>query len=126
MSRPLVLLFGGQSSRDAGMFDRLEAADPVAGEAARRRAARYLTGPVDKSNPVERQLYVERCLRGEPREVRARAASCEDAFDAAVSALQMQRFARDFARLARQGRRALERREGRIWTPLRDPVFERW
>jgi [acyl-carrier-protein] S-malonyltransferase len=41
-----VLLFGGQSSRDAGMFDRLEAADPVAGEAARRRAARYLSGPI--------------------------------------------------------------------------------
>jgi [acyl-carrier-protein] S-malonyltransferase len=44
--RPLVLLFGGQSSRDAGMFDRLEAADPAIGLAARARAMRYLDGSI--------------------------------------------------------------------------------
>jgi [acyl-carrier-protein] S-malonyltransferase len=44
--RPLVLLFGGQSSRDAGMFDRLESADPSIGLAARERAMRWLDGSI--------------------------------------------------------------------------------
>jgi hypothetical protein len=38
----------------------------------------------------------------------------------------MQRFVRDFSRLPRVRRTALDRIEGRIWTPLRDPTFERW
>lgn len=46
----LVLLFGGQSSRDAGMFERLEAVDHDAGARARERAARYGAGdPADLS-----------------------------------------------------------------------------
>lgn len=48
MSRPLVLLFGGQSSRDERMFDRLEAADPVVGARARRQAEELVGGdPTD-------------------------------------------------------------------------------
>jgi hypothetical protein len=87
---------------------------------------RYLSGAVDKSNAVARALYLEAHLSGEPRALLARAAASEDAFDAAVSAVSMQRFARDFARLSRVRRSALDRREGRIWVPLRDPAFERW
>lgn len=87
---------------------------------------RYLSGAVDKSNGAARALYLEAHLASEPRALLEQAASCEDAFDAAVSAVSMQRFARDFARLARARRSAVERREGRIWVPLRDPLFERW
>lgn len=43
-----MLLFGGQSSRDADMFDRLEAADADVGATARARAAEILGGdPTD-------------------------------------------------------------------------------
>ena len=50
MNRPLVLLFGGQSSRDAGMFDRLGAADARIGAQARARAVRHVAGdPTDFS-----------------------------------------------------------------------------
>lgn len=86
---------------------------------------RYLTGRVDKSSYASRALYLESRLRSEPRKFLDLAASCEDAFDAAVSAACMQTFARDFPRLARVPRIAIDRREGRIWTPLRDPIFER-
>lgn len=85
---------------------------------------RYLTGPVEKSNPAARALYLQ---ARHPRESRAMldlAASSEDAFDAAVSSAQMLRFARDFPRLARLPRTRLDRREGRIWVPLKDPLFE--
>lgn len=87
---------------------------------------RYLTGRVDKSNAVARALYLQSRLARESRSLLSVAASSEDAFDAAVSAACMQRFSRDFARLARLRRSALDRLEGRIWTPLRDPTFERW
>jgi hypothetical protein len=87
---------------------------------------RYLTGRVDKSSAVARALDLEARLGREPRELLTLAASSEDAFDAAVSAACMQRHARDFARAAREPRTALDRIEGRIWTPLRDPLFERW
>lgn len=85
---------------------------------------RYLTGRVEKSSHASRALYLESRLRNEAREHLDLAASSEDAFDAAVSAACMQTFARDFARLARVPRSARDRREGRIWTPLRDPLFE--
>ena len=86
---------------------------------------RYLTGKVDKSSYVARALYLQARLGGQPREFLERASSCEDAFDAAVSAACMQRFARDFARLARRPSTRTDLLEGRIWTPLRDPLFER-
>jgi hypothetical protein len=87
---------------------------------------RVLTGRVDKSSAVARALYLQARLRSEPRALLDLAAASEDAFDAAVSAACMQRFARDFARLPRVPRTALDRIEGRIWTPLRDPLFERY
>jgi hypothetical protein len=87
---------------------------------------RYLTGAVNKSSAAARSLYLQARYARECRAVLDPAASSEDAFDAAVSAACMQRFARDFARLARERPRALDRIEGRIWRPLRDPMFERW
>ena len=86
---------------------------------------RYLTGAVDKSNPIARSMYLQARHRRETRALLDLASSSEDAFDAAVSACCMQRFARDFPRLARTPRTTRDRREGRIWVPLRDPVFER-
>ncbi len=50
MNRPLVLLFGGQSSRDPAMFERLSAADPVIGARAWDRAARHVTGDLTDSS----------------------------------------------------------------------------
>ena len=87
---------------------------------------RYLTGTVNKSSAVARSLYLQSRYARECRAVLDRAASSEDAFDAAVSAACMQRFSRDFARIARESPSALDRTEGRIWRPLRDPLFERW
>ncbi|HUR27974.1 MAG TPA: hypothetical protein VM509_07300 [Planctomycetota bacterium] len=86
---------------------------------------RYLTGAVDKSSHVARSMYLQARHAREDRVLLERAASSEDAFDAAVSAACMQRFARDFSRIARAPRTARDRREGRIWVPLRDPLFER-
>ncbi len=87
---------------------------------------RYLTGPVNKSSAVSRALYLLAHHAQESRSFIEQAGASEDAFDAAVSALCMQRFARDFARLAAHSRSEVERLEGRIWRPLRDPLFERW
>jgi hypothetical protein len=87
---------------------------------------RYLTGKVDKSSAAARSLYLQARHGHESRALLDRAASSEDAFDAAVSAACMQRFSRDFGRIARERRSALDRTEGRIWSPLRDPLFERW
>jgi hypothetical protein len=87
---------------------------------------RYLTGPVNKSSAVARALYLQAHHRREARAILDLAGSCEDAFDAAVSAACMRRFARDFAHLPRRPLTEVDRLEGRIWRPLRDPIFERW
>jgi len=87
---------------------------------------RYLTGPVNKSSAVARALYLQARHARESRAMLELAGSSEDAFDAAVSAVCMRRFARDFARLPRRPLTETDRLEGRIWRPLRDPIFERW
>lgn len=86
---------------------------------------RYLTGRVNKSSRVARALYLQARHASESREMLERAEASEDAFDAAVSAARMQRFAHDFERLARTPRTPVDRTEGRIWVPLCDPIFER-
>lgn len=54
-----MLLFGGQSSRDPAMFDRLEAAWPEVGHRARRTAAAVLGGdPTDFSSNRAIQVSV--------------------------------------------------------------------
>jgi hypothetical protein len=87
---------------------------------------RYLTGAVEKSSALARSMYLQARHAHFPRALQDLASSSEDAFDAAVSASVMQRFARDFPRLSRLRRSLRDRREGKIWVPLRDPLFERW
>jgi hypothetical protein len=86
---------------------------------------RYLTGPINKSSAIARALYLQAHHAHESREILDLAASSEDAFDAAVSAACMHRYALDFGRIARRPRTPVDRLEGRIWSPLRDPHFER-
>jgi hypothetical protein len=71
---------------------------------------RLLTGPVIKSRRLDRLRYLGE--RGWPQ----RAAVTEDAFDAAVSALVMDRHAGRLADLT-AGADEVTRREGRIWAP---------
>jgi hypothetical protein len=88
---------------------------------------RYLTGAVNKSSRVARALYIQAHHAGERREIQDLAGSSEDAFDAAVSASVMMRARNEIARLDRGGHRAVdEQLEGRIWMPLRDPMFAAW
>lgn len=47
MPRAMILLFPGQSSRDAAMFARLDSVAPGAGAAAKRRAEEALGAPLD-------------------------------------------------------------------------------
>lgn len=78
---------------------------------------RILTGVVNKSSASERAVYLSRYRSELPQELRERAASSEDAFDAAVSAFVMSRSFQDRARLIAP----LDRRtmlEGKIWHPV--------
>jgi hypothetical protein len=84
---------------------------------------RFLTGRVTKSSARARELYLAQRFGAEDRALLACAAASEDAFDAAVSALVMSRHADAIARL-RADDDATYRVEGRIWTPLEDPLFE--
>jgi hypothetical protein len=83
---------------------------------------RFLTGRVTKSSARARELYLAQGFGAENRTLLARAAASEDAFDAAVSALVMSRHADAIARL-RADDDATCRLEGRIWTPIEDPLF---
>jgi hypothetical protein len=77
---------------------------------------RLLTGPVTKSRATERRSWLDReASIGD--DLREQAASSEDAFDAAASALRMSEHADELAVLAREPGRALE---GRIWRPARN------
>src|SRR5207249_2347049 len=57
---------------------------------------RWLTGRVNKSSPIARALYLATRFGEENRALLRTAASSEDAFDAAVSALRMARAAGSF------------------------------
>lgn len=85
---------------------------------------RQLTGPVNKSSRVARALYLQARFADQPDAFLRAAESSEDAFDAAVSALRMQRGARQLLKgpVAYLPSDALE---GRIWRPARDVVVER-
>ena len=77
---------------------------------------RLLTGPVNKSDLGTRQMYLtEKCCEIDYRLAR-KAASSEDAFDAAVSAVVMNRHLDQIATLT-EARDATERIEGSIWWP---------
>ncbi len=76
---------------------------------------RLLTGAVTKSRERDRRGYLDR-FPGLAPSMRNAAASCEDAFDAAVSALQMWKHRHELRGLRRAEHRT-HLREGLIWTP---------
>jgi hypothetical protein len=73
---------------------------------------RLLTGPVNKSSPSERERYLEAVAM--PPDLRRLAATSEDAFDAAVSALVMAAGVEDLRALPEEPAYALD---GKIWRP---------
>jgi hypothetical protein len=77
---------------------------------------RWLTGRVQKRSEVSRRLHLAVHAAREDRALVEIAASNEDAFDAAASAIEMAKHASSFARLEPAGERE-HRLEGRIWNP---------
>jgi len=77
---------------------------------------RLMTGPVNKSDPGARATYLEAHYASLDPNMRRLAASAEDAFDAAVSALVMSAHADQLAALPPAADEQ-ERIEGRIWAP---------
>lgn len=77
---------------------------------------RLLTGPVNKGSQEARESYLERRYSGLDAAMLRRAASSEDAFDAAVSALAMNRVRDSFAELP-ESMDPFIRIEGQIWAP---------
>jgi hypothetical protein len=83
---------------------------------------RLLTGPVNKSSALQRlDLIGRRYPNLEQRWVEM-AASSDDAFDAAISAIVMSQHAASFAALP-DCRDPLVRKEGCIWHPAMSPEF---
>jgi hypothetical protein len=81
---------------------------------------RFLTGGVTKSSAVARRLHLAQHCADQDRALLETAAGCEDAFDAAVSALAMQAHADSIAHFCAEADEAY-RLEGRIWRPLVEP-----
>jgi hypothetical protein len=77
---------------------------------------RLLTGPVHKSNPVARAALLDQRYPQLSTEHRLLAVASDDAFDAAVSALEMRQHANDLVSLPHEIDPIL-RLEGRIWHP---------
>jgi hypothetical protein len=77
---------------------------------------RLMTGPVNKSDPAARAAYLDAHYTSLDPALRRRAASTEDAFDAAVSALVMSQHTHELAALPPAADEQ-ERIEGRIWAP---------
>lgn len=83
---------------------------------------RLMTGPVAKSNPEARKLYLTQRRKEDSlfakisRPVLRKAESSEDAFDALISTMEMVRHRDDFARL-RSTRDSELRLEGITWRP---------
>lgn len=77
---------------------------------------RWLTGRVQKRNEVSRRLHLAVHAAGEDRALVDLAASNEDAFDAAASAIEMAKRAESFRDLER-ATDPDHRLEGRIWNP---------
>lgn len=82
---------------------------------------RLLTGAVRKSDPVARRAYLSEGFPEIGSELRALAASTEDALDAAVSAVVMARHLEKIEAL-RPAADEVIRREGRIWWPGMEEV----
>jgi len=80
---------------------------------------RSLTGPVNKSSPDARREYLQQRYPDMPAPLAAEAAASDDAFDSAVSAMEMARNAGHLLRLPAAAD-AMVRLEGVIWHPLLD------
>jgi hypothetical protein len=81
---------------------------------------RYMTGRVNKSSELARRLYLAREFADQDSALLELAASTEDAFDAAVSALRMSQHADGFDRLS-PALDSATLMEGRIWRPSGSP-----
>jgi hypothetical protein len=77
---------------------------------------RLLTGPVHKSNEEHRSRYIHHSPWRLPPALAARMVASEDAFDAAISALVMERHAAELAGLA-PACDPVTRLEGDVWRP---------
>ena len=77
---------------------------------------RLLTGPVNKADFVERRAYLEKCCPEVDDSWACKAASSEDAFDAAVSAVVMSRHLDEISALT-ASREDTYLIEGKIWWP---------
>jgi hypothetical protein len=77
---------------------------------------RVLTGAVVKSDPAKRAEYLARYYAVLPHDLARDAASTEDAFDAAVSALKMGEHVEQLMRLPEMPRDPYGL-EGAIWAP---------
>ena len=82
---------------------------------------RIFTGRVTKSDLDARAAHLDAHFPSLPRDMRDRAASSEDAFDAAVSALRMWEHRTDLASL-RRTRDPQTLLEGAIWRPRAEAV----
>ena len=81
---------------------------------------RLLSGRVNKSDGVTRWTWLQHRFPEQDPALLRRAARTEDTFDAAVSALMIDRFLRCSNTLP-TARDPIDRIEGRIWRPLLDP-----
>lgn len=77
---------------------------------------RALTGKVDKSNKNSRRKYLDRNFPGIDNAIRDAGCSCDDAFDALVSALVMARHIDELMALAQISDETTQL-EGQIWLP---------
>jgi hypothetical protein len=77
---------------------------------------RLFTGPVHKSNPVAREALLTARYPTLREDLRRSAIGSEDAFDAAVSALEMARHTDQMARLPTE-KDVIMKLEGSIWHP---------
>ena len=85
---------------------------------------RLLTGPVKKSSQSDRDRYLRSAFPEIPAHLESVAASSEDAFDAAVSAVVMARHVNELRQLTRT-EDPMEQIEGAIWWPTSEPVPHR-
>jgi Protein of unknown function (DUF429) len=115
---------GTGSIRGMPVLDRLRDAgfsiwpfDPPGWPLAVEIYPRVLTGRVNKSNHAARIEYLRTVFPDVPANMGALAASNDDAFDAAVSALVMARCAGEL--LALEATEPWAAREGKIWEPRR-------
>ena len=77
---------------------------------------RILTGPVNKTSESARRAYLDHHCPQFTEAMRTRAASCEDAFDAAISALAMAKHPDEFLQLSAASDPD-HQLEGEIWRP---------